>query len=77
MERDVALKILPESFAADPRLARTEVLASLNHQVIAAIYGLERLRPSRAEARDAGGVEWALGPHGTESAVSGGQGPPE
>jgi eukaryotic-like serine/threonine-protein kinase len=46
LKRDVALKILPQSFAADPdRLARfqreAEVLASLNHPNIAAIYGLE------------------------------------
>ena len=46
LKRDVALKILPESFATDPdRLARfqreAEVLASLNHSNIAAIYGLE------------------------------------
>src|SRR6266851_3074595 len=44
--RDVALKILPELFAADPdRLARfqreAQVLASLNHPHIGAIYGLE------------------------------------
>jgi eukaryotic-like serine/threonine-protein kinase len=44
--RDVALKILPLAFAADPeRLARfrreAQVLASLNHPGIAAIYGLE------------------------------------
>jgi eukaryotic-like serine/threonine-protein kinase len=44
--RDVALKILPEAFALDPdRLARfkreAQVLASLNHPNIAAIYGLE------------------------------------
>jgi serine/threonine protein kinase/Tol biopolymer transport system component len=44
--RDVALKILPDVFASDPdRLARFEreaqVLASLNHPNIAAIYGLE------------------------------------
>ena len=44
--RDVAVKVLPESLAADPeRLARFEreakVLASLNHPNIAAIYGLE------------------------------------
>jgi eukaryotic-like serine/threonine-protein kinase len=46
LKRDVALKILPDSFATDPeRLARfqreAEVLASLNHSRIAAIYGLE------------------------------------
>ncbi|MBI2956964.1 MAG: serine/threonine-protein kinase [Acidobacteria bacterium] len=44
--RDVALKLLPEAFAADPeRLARFErearLLASLNHPHIAAIHGLE------------------------------------
>ena len=44
--RDVAIKILPDIFAADPeRLARFEreaqVLASLNHTNIAAIYGIE------------------------------------
>ena len=44
--RDVAIKVLPESFSQDPeRLARFEreakVLASLNHPHIAAIYGLE------------------------------------
>jgi serine/threonine-protein kinase len=46
LNRDVALKILPESFTADPdRLARfrreAQVLASLNHPNIAAIYGFE------------------------------------
>ncbi len=45
-ERDVALKILPDTFALDPdRLARfqreAQVLASLNHPHIGAIYGLE------------------------------------
>ena len=44
--RDVALKILPATFAADPdRLARfhreAQVLASLNHPHIGAIYGFE------------------------------------
>jgi serine/threonine-protein kinase len=46
LNRDVALKILPDTFATDPdRLARfrreAQVLASLNHPHIAAIYGLE------------------------------------
>jgi serine/threonine-protein kinase len=44
--RDVALKVLPEAFAQDAeRIARfrreAQVLASLNHPHIAAIYGLE------------------------------------
>ena len=44
--RDVALKVLPRLFSADPeRLARFErearLLASLNHPHIAAIYGFE------------------------------------
>ncbi|MBM3819221.1 MAG: hypothetical protein FJW14_09450 [Acidimicrobiia bacterium] len=47
LKRDVAIKVLPEAVAADAeRLARfqreAEVLASLNHPQIAAIYGLER-----------------------------------
>src|SRR5256714_4452155 len=46
LSRDVAIKILPDTFAADPdRLARftreAHVLASLNHPNIAAIYGVE------------------------------------
>src|SRR5204863_1595922 len=44
--RDVALKLLPDVFAANPeRLQRfqreAQVLASLNHPHIAQIYGLE------------------------------------
>src|SRR4249920_1886677 len=46
LNRDVAIKVLPESFALDAdRLARftreAQVLASLNHPNIAAIYGIE------------------------------------
>jgi serine/threonine protein kinase len=46
LNRDVAIKILPESFAKDPdRLARftreAQVLASVNHPHIATIYGVE------------------------------------
>jgi eukaryotic-like serine/threonine-protein kinase len=59
--REVALKILPDAFAADPdRLARFErearVLASLNHPHIAAIYGVEEANPSTGsgQARSTG-----------------------
>ena len=53
LKRQVALKILPEAFSADPeRLARfqreAEVLASLNHPNIAAIHGLEESDGVRA-----------------------------
>ncbi len=47
LDRDVALKVLPQAFTDDPdRLARFEreakVLASLNHPNIGQIYGLEQ-----------------------------------
>jgi Tol biopolymer transport system component len=53
LDRDVALKLLPEFFATDPdRLMRFEreakTLASLNHQHIAQIYGIEESGPTRA-----------------------------
>ena len=53
LNRQVALKILPEAFAADPdRLARfqreAQVLASLNHPNIAQIHGLEETDDTRA-----------------------------
>ena len=47
LKREVAIKVLPEAFARDPdRLARfqreAELLATLNHPNIAAVYGLEQ-----------------------------------
>ena len=52
LQRDVALKLLPDVFASDPeRLARfqreAQVLAALNHPNIAQIYGLEGAGASR------------------------------
>jgi serine/threonine protein kinase len=54
LKRDVAIKVLPDVFARDPeRLARfereAEVLATLNHPNIAAVYGFE-------ESPDANGI---------------------
>ena len=53
LNRQVALKILPEAFATDPdRLARfqreAQVLASLNHPNIAQIHGIEEQEGTRA-----------------------------
>src|SRR5256885_16135432 len=53
LNRDVALKILPDAFASDPdRLARftreAQTLASLNHPHIAHIHGLEESGGVRA-----------------------------
>ena len=54
LNRQVALKILPDAFADDPdRLARfqreAQGLASLNYPGIAAIYGIEELDRLRVE----------------------------
>ena len=48
LQRDVALKLLPEHFADDPdRLSRfqreAQLLASVNHPNIAQVYGFEQL----------------------------------
>jgi serine/threonine protein kinase len=53
LNRQVALKIFPDAFAADPeRLARftreAQILASLNHPKIAAIHGIEEAEGTRA-----------------------------
>ena len=53
LNRQVALKILPDAFADDPdRLARfqreAQVLASLNHPNIAAIHGIEKSADTQA-----------------------------
>src|SRR6476619_2840510 len=53
LNRDVAIKILPEALAADPdRIARFEreakTLAALNHKNIAHIHGLEDANGIRA-----------------------------
>ena len=58
LNREVALKVLPERFALDPdRLARfkreAQLLATLNHPNIAAIYGLEESNPSRGSGQAA------------------------
>jgi serine/threonine-protein kinase len=70
LNREVAIKILPEAFAADPdRLARfqreAQVLASLNHPNIAAIYGVE----DRAIVMELVGGSDLAGPLAIESAL--------
>src|SRR5947208_16196310 len=56
LDREVAIKILPAAFAADAeRVARfqreAEVLASLNHQNIGGIYGVEDIATSESSGR--------------------------
>jgi Tol biopolymer transport system component len=55
LDREVALKVLPEKFAHDPeRMARFEreakALASLNHPNIATLFGLETAIPSGTDS---------------------------
>ena len=57
LDRDVALKVLPEAFTSDPdRLARfkreAKVLASLNHPNIGSIFGLEEVPATSAPSTD-------------------------
>ncbi len=56
LDREVAIKVLPEAFASDTeRLARfqreAKLLASLNHTGIAAIYGLHEEPQASSAAR--------------------------
>jgi len=79
LDRDVAIKVLPEAFANDhERLARFEreakILASLNHPNIASIYGLEEsesLQPERSAERSDVAKRAAVGvePRGTDRRV--------
>ena len=67
LRRDVALKILPDTFVDDPdRLARFEreahVLASLNHPNIAAIYGVEEASGDAGRCHRALVLELVEGP---------------
>ena len=69
LDRDVALKVLPEAFTSDPdRLARFEreakVLASLNHPNIGSIYGLEEAEGVKALVLDRSPTQ-ARGPRRT------------
>jgi eukaryotic-like serine/threonine-protein kinase len=78
--REVALKLLPADFAADPeRAARFEreakVLASLNHPNIAVLYGLERIDGQVAlamELVDGAGLDELIsrGPIAIEEAIA-------
>jgi Tol biopolymer transport system component/predicted Ser/Thr protein kinase len=71
LKREVALKVLPDSFARDPeRMARfqreAEVLAALNHPNIATIYGVEE----RALVMELVEGENLKGPLPTETALN-------
>jgi serine/threonine-protein kinase len=67
LKREIALKVLPDEFSHDPdRLARfqreAELLATLNHPNIAAIYGLEDSRVSEQPGVKALVLELVEGP---------------
>src|SRR5262245_9067263 len=82
LNRDVALKVLPDAFTLDPdRLARfkreAHVLASLNHPNIGAIYGLEESPDIQALALAlvdgpalADGIAQGAGPHDEALAIA-------
>ena len=72
LQREVAVKVLPKRVDTDPdRVARfrreAQVLASLNHPNIGAIYGFEDVRGSRARSSSWSRVprwriQWLMGP---------------
>jgi serine/threonine protein kinase len=73
LKREVALKVLPDSFARDPdRMARFEreaqVLASLNHPNIAQIYGVAESDNARALVMELVEGESPRGPMSVEEA---------
>ncbi|MGH9256622.1 MAG: protein kinase domain-containing protein [Vicinamibacterales bacterium] len=88
LKREVAIKVLPTALASDPeRLARfqreAEVLATLNHPNIAAIYGLEEGPSVRALVMElvegptlAERIERRMGPFGPAGTAAGLAGAP-
>ena len=74
LNREVALKVLPDAFANDPdRMARFEreaqLLAALNHPNIAAIYGLEDATDVRAIVMELVEGAMLVGPVAIDDAV--------
>src|SRR5580698_9455543 len=74
LDRDVAVKVLPEALARDPeRLVRFEreakVLASLNHPNIAQIHGLEESGGIRALVMELVPGQTLKGPLPVETAL--------
>ena len=79
LKREVAIKVLPEAFAQDEeRMKRFEreaqLLASLNHPNVAAIYGLEEAespQPERSAERSGVAEREAVGvgPHGAKRCI--------
>src|ERR1700683_1645700 len=75
LDRDVAIKVLPEALARDPeRLVRFEreakVLASLNHPNIAQIHGLEESGGIRALVMELVPGQTLKGPLSLETALN-------